>query len=514
MKKGVDALIFNDSLSAGGFFTRTAGAYRVATHLRQQGYKVQVIDLWSYIVLEGTELLELILEKFIGSNTIFVGFSSTFFTWKLPQMLGVLNTKKGSYYTRHVDDNVFSAELSRIEFIRNTVKRINPKTDLMLGGARASVGAPFMDVVLFGYAEEQLTEYVKWRKNKNPFFQFRKEGDQIIIDSNVKSEGLDFSKTQIRWEKEDCLAWGETLPIEISRGCIFSCKFCSFPLNGKTKLDYLKDIDVLRDELTRNYELYGVTKYVFSDDTYNDTTTKLEELSAFFMSLPFKISFGAYGRLDLINAHPEQIDLLEESGCTALTFGIESMNRKAASSIGKGGDPEKLVETLYKCQEKWGSKIHTSSGFIIGLPYDTYKEMDRWLTRVTDSRFPLHNTMYVPLGIVNKNKTQKRFLSFIDKNPEALGYRLTEHDAWVNDTYETDFHNCCKIAADVNHYINQRGRDSFGAHVLIGVEDELITREKVIAMGVYGLQKTYTLLDKTHLRYLNYLQAIFDLAVD
>jgi radical SAM superfamily enzyme YgiQ (UPF0313 family) len=30
----------------------------------------------------------------------------------------------------------------------------------------------------------------------------------------------------------------KVLPIEIARGCIFKCKFCSYPLNGKQNLDF------------------------------------------------------------------------------------------------------------------------------------------------------------------------------------------------------------------------------------------------------------------------------------
>ena len=107
---------------------------------------------------------------------------------------------------------------------------------------------------------------------------------------------------------------GETLPIEVSRGCIFKCKFCAFPLNGKSKLDYLRDPILIKEELQYNYEKYGTTHYFLSDDTFNDSTTKVEQIHKVVTSLPFKIKFTTYLRLDLLHAHQEQISMLEEMG--------------------------------------------------------------------------------------------------------------------------------------------------------------------------------------------------------
>ena len=59
--------------------------------------------------------------------------------------------------------------------------------------------------------------------------------------------------TKFRWNKNDCIQTGETLPLEISRGCIFKCKFCRYPYIGKTKNDFSKSIDNVVEELEYNY---------------------------------------------------------------------------------------------------------------------------------------------------------------------------------------------------------------------------------------------------------------------
>ena len=68
----VDVLIFTDVNTIG--FGRYAGAYRVATELRNNGYSVQVIDF--LLDLDQNEI-EQILQSYISERTLFVGFSTT-----------------------------------------------------------------------------------------------------------------------------------------------------------------------------------------------------------------------------------------------------------------------------------------------------------------------------------------------------------------------------------------------------------------------------------------------------
>jgi radical SAM superfamily enzyme YgiQ (UPF0313 family) len=53
---------------------------------------------------------------------------------------------------------------------------------------------------------------------------------------------------------------GETLPIELARGCIFKCKFCSYPLLGKKKGTYLRDFSQVKDEMIEYWMDYYKNK--------------------------------------------------------------------------------------------------------------------------------------------------------------------------------------------------------------------------------------------------------------
>lgn len=510
--QGVDALIFNDGFGAGGVWTRTAGAYRIATHLRNMGLRVQVIDFWSYLTLESPDLMELLINKFVGSSTLFVGFSTTFLNWRLSEYVNqqVPVSPGKSYYSKQITNEVLACPEDVVANVRRLVKDRNPKTTLLLGGARANAYTKHIDVAVYGYGERHIQDYVLWRQGKYPFFQYRMEHQVMVLDYDVKADGYDFEHSFIRWVPEDCVEQGEVLPIEVSRGCIFRCKFCSFPLNGRSKLDYLKDEGIMHDEFVRNYELWGTTRYVFADDTYNDTVDKLEWMQRIRDRLPFNLEFATYGRLDLIAAHPEMAALIKANGCTSITFGIESMNQKAAAAIGKGAATEKLVETLYRLREsEWGNDIHTSSGFILGLPHDTEATMDKWVERVIDPRFPLHTVLFIPLGIAGSD-TPKRFRSVFDEEPQKYGYQLGPA-GWVNPVYGTTHARCEKLAFSLFDYAYHTGRSLPASHVLIGIEGPEFDRQTAIGMGLKGLDLHYNMLHRTNARYIRYLHSVFAL---
>jgi hypothetical protein len=86
-----NGIIFNDCIELSGVIRhRTAGAYRIASEFRKLGIEVQVIEGWNILTLENTDPVKLLLDKFMNENTMFVGFSSTFFLIPIRFILIVL----------------------------------------------------------------------------------------------------------------------------------------------------------------------------------------------------------------------------------------------------------------------------------------------------------------------------------------------------------------------------------------------------------------------------------------
>ena len=385
-------------------FQRAIGAYRIAAHLRQHGYTVQVIDFIDYFDLD--ELAN-ILDQVTGSNTLALCVSTSFLKTVTKDIIVDSTYKK----LRQVSP----ATRSIIETYRDR----HPSVKIVGGGANVFwyKEDTLFDTVITGYGENAILDYIDSLKNKQKRIYTRyKNIDLINGDKNLP----DIQHMEHHWAINDCIIPGETLPIEISRGCIFNCRFCSYPLNGKKKFDYLRDPLYIKDEMIRNYELFGTTNYMFSDDTFNDSTYKLEQLHKVFTSLPFKIKFVSYLRLDLLYAHQEQIQLLKEMGLGSAGFGIESLKPKTAKFIGKGLAEDKVKDFLPKLYyDYWNEEISVICSFIVGLPYETAEEVEesfKWIQSVGI------NSIWMPLAITPSNF----YLSEIDKNYEKYGYVLGE----------------------------------------------------------------------------------------
>lgn len=420
-------------IESGGFF-RSIGAYQIANVLRKHGYTVQVIDWLSRIIEKDHNLFIKILSKYISKETLWIGFSTTFF-FNRPKLN---DTQKINRIDETYQNNIFSHQQTLD--IKEFVHSISPKCRFVLGGGRAYIEetTSLIDTYILGYADSSIIEFTKFCENKNSFFQYKLSNDKILLDHDTKATSFDFSKSEFNWDSTDHIYYNEALPIEISRGCIFNCSYCSYPLNGKKKLDYIKDPSLLIDLLCSNYEKYKTTNYVYLDDTHNDSVDKLELLyNQVYSKLPFKIKFCTYLRLDLLNAHPEMIDLLKSSGLISCFFGIESLNYESNKIIGKGIKQEKIISTLQTIKDKWGDNVRTEGGFIIGLPNDSIDTVNSWI-KILEEEDLLHSYRFHSLGI-NNVYSKKPWSSKFDQNPWKYGYKMIGNNNWINNVGMTSF---------------------------------------------------------------------------
>lgn len=464
---GVQVLLFTD-LGHSHVWSRPSGAYRIATELRKNGYTVQVIDCISFFT--PVQLLSLI-GKFVGKDTVAIGFSTTFFA-------GLINIRN---FTSDSDPWMFPISRSDSKVVMEYIRHLSPKVKIIAGGAKAAelpkeIG---IDYVISGYAEKMMLDlmgYLTKKNYNNPMLVSKKlPNGSYLLDYDTKGEQFDFKSSTIRWAKEDCLFPGESVPIEISRGCIFKCKFCNFPLNGKTKNDFIKNQDSLVEELNRNYEEFGIYNYIYADDTHNDSTDKLVYLNQLLPQLKKKPLFTTYLRLDLIHAHREQADLLKENGLVSAMFGIETLNHSAGKTIGKGLSPEKNIETLHWLKERWGNSIKTTSGFIIGLPGETKQSVDYLFDWLNSSDRPLDGFELKPLFIKDPARADSRlWKSEFDTDPTRFGYSFDPDDSpfhWKYNGYIDSFQTANKLVNGFRNSYRKNDLHSFLVNMIANYKE-------------------------------------------
>lgn len=427
-------------------YIRPVGPYQLANVLRNHGFSVQVIDQFPWIAYLGLDEVKKLFRKFVGPETLWIGFSSTWFK-KIENMLpgpndhlpgGVLND------ITQIKENTLLFSREEILEMREFVHDINPGVKFVLGGARAVSGRnfglafPLADYYIEGYADNTVVRFSQWCLDSTVDLKAvnNSDGSASIIDDH-RATGFDYNNFKFTWAEEDLVNHGETLPMEIARGCIFSCGFCAYPMNGRRKMDYLKDPFILREQIIENYERFGTTNYFFLDDTFNDSVEKLRILERdTFSNLPFRPRFGAFMRLDLINAHPETIDMLANIGVSGAFFGIESLNYEANKSIGKGISREKIYSILHRLKQEWPSDVISDGQFIMGLPHEDEASIRGWLDELLDPAFPIDAAKIEPLWLEKLQKGTRLWVSDFEAMPEKYGYTFPKGDEnptyWVN----------------------------------------------------------------------------------
>lgn len=373
------------------WFERSIGAYQMSNFIKSHGYNTQVID---FIHLIPKEKLLTILKSVTSNDTKFLGISTTFLSNE------VFVTSEKKKYSNVLKEDFID--------VLTEYKKIYPHVKIVAGGAKSKAleEYDFIDHIVTGYGE---IGFLKLLQN---------EDTSRIISGDKYLKNFDAQKINHMFCDNDLIFNNETLPIEISRGCIFRCKFCAYPLNGKKKLDHIRDVELIKEELINNYEKWGITNYLISDDTFNDSNEKLEMLHKMITSLPFKISFVCYLRVDLLYKFRDtQIQLLEEMGLKSCHFGVESFNPETAKFIGKGMSEDKTKEFLLYLRDRWENKISFMCTFIFGLPYESKESC------IETGNWCLENNInfwIMPLFINPDNV----YRSDIDINYKLYGYKL------------------------------------------------------------------------------------------
>jgi hypothetical protein len=438
--------------------TKTIGPYKLANELRMAGFEVMVIH---HLHVFSVDEIKHLLASAISPQTLFVGVSNFFYrsinqreSWieQRPKIDYDLDSKEPGAILPH------GAEFNNE--IKQHINQCNPYCKLVLGGPNAFDRSHIKDYdfVVLGYADVSVVNLANHLKDGVSLMKnYRSIHGATIIDDSLAASHK-FVESVMRYQKHDCILPGETLPIEISRGCVFRCSFCSYPLNGKKKLDHIKQEELLFQEFLINYQQHGITRYLFSDDTFNDSVEKVEMIHRISKRLPFELEYWAYIRLDLLTAHPHTADLCIESGLRAVWFGIETLSQETGAIVGKGGNRERMIETLKKLKTTYGNKIMLHGSFIFGLPKESVRSMMSTIAFLSSKDCPLDSSSTYPL-MFQRYSYRTSFFNDITKDPAKFGYTEmpgvdTEYFPWQNE--HINVFQATKLSAVCNNQVNKK----------------------------------------------------------
>ena len=458
-----DAILFTDT-AAYPDWTRGYGAHRLASHLRTHGYTVLVID---FSIALTFKTWQEICKYAVGENTIFLGFSTTWWPYRNPDqdnpfinpVVNLADNVSESFKKPQPEEKTLTYDAANGTAYRwiEEAKKYSPNIKTLIGGAKIDWYLDFpADYFFSGFSETQISDFLKDNDRIWPRV--------IQHDTHADHNRWDWLHSSTRYTDLDNLNSGEVLTLETSRGCKFKCSFCSFPLIGQKKVaDYVKTEETIYNELLENYDKWGITNYWIADDTFNDSTEKLEMLHRINKKLPFQLQYRAYLRLDVLAMHQEQIGLLYESGLKNCWFGIETFHEKAARAIGKGMPEAKRKQALYEAQKVWGNEVAVASGYIVGLPHEDADHVWKQAEWFMEDNNPVnHNPNFMPLIINPPGAYAHHPMSDIDRNPEKYGYKIPDMNRfnfWTKDdnTGVDSFETAWKICAEITNAIQSKG---------------------------------------------------------
>ena len=232
---------------------------------------------------------------------------------------------------------------------------------VVLGGYMASLmpeeAKKHADSVVIGDGEEAFVQMIRDYQNGDlkPFY-----------DCPLKKLTYPLPRYDLLTEKKI----GDFLPVQAGRGCPNSCSFCSVYCLYRNR--YLKrDLDeVLRD--IKEIKRLGYRKFLLLDDNIYSDKTYLAELCGEIKKL--KMKWMSQCSISVAD-DPDMLKLIADSGCFALSFGLESISQESLNAMQKSWAKTSRYAEQIQAVEAAG--IDVSTEMVVGADGDTLESIKK-----------------------------------------------------------------------------------------------------------------------------------------
>jgi radical SAM superfamily enzyme YgiQ (UPF0313 family) len=298
-------------------------------------------------------------------------------------------TFAGSYLAaRDLDFFGFSTVCSSYPMtlrIAAEVKRAHPQSVVVLGGPQASVvdvptmrAFPWIDLVVRGEAEQTLPDLVDALAGDRPLatipgITFRRQNEIVRNPAAPLVADLDalpFPAFHLFPDVRFC----RHFPLELGRGCPFSCTFCS--TNDFFRRNFrLKSPAQMIADMRRVKQTYGVNSFELVHDMFTVDRKRVVAFCEALLESKRKdpedaFIWGCSARTDCVDE--ELIELMSKAGCRGIFFGIETGSKRMQKIIDKGLELNDSAERVRSCDK---FKINTAVSLMAGFPDETMNDL-------------------------------------------------------------------------------------------------------------------------------------------
>lgn len=171
-------------------------------------------------------------------------------------------------------------------------------------------------------------------------------------------------------------------PVQFSRGCRFSCDFCSISAFYGRELRQRPVQDVAK-EIARLGQKH---LFLVDDNFYVDKEKTKALLKAL---IPLKVRWSTQASVDIAN-DPELLQLMRRSGCMAVLMGFESLDHRNLAQMGKGINLKnsRYSEAIRRIRAQ-GIMVYGT--FVFGYDFDTRDSFEPCLEFALENKLMLAN---------------------------------------------------------------------------------------------------------------------------
>ena len=287
--------------------------------------------------------------------------------------------------------NLFSVTFPLILKLAAFLKQ-NLDKPIVVGGAHVSATAKDVlkdkniDFVVLGEGEETMLELYKAILKGNGFenisgLGYKKNAEIIINPKTSFIENIDSlpfpDRDSINMDKyfeineSHGAAHKKWTPILTSRGCPYSCTFCTSKLWGKRwRARSAKNVV---DEIEHCIKKYGIKEFHFEDENLTLKKERIISICDEILRRNIKISWQTPNGIRASVTDREILEKMKKSGCYHITVAPESGSEFVLNDImNKQQDLQKIVNIV---KNATSLKLKVAAYFMMGLPGERTKDV-------------------------------------------------------------------------------------------------------------------------------------------
>ena len=272
-----------------------------------------------------------------------------------------------------------------VKWLSNAIKMANP-VPVIVGGGLASAATEFLlnttsvDVAVIGEGENTICELMQ-------VFDLQRTSDTVNGICYKKSNG-ELRRTAAREHimDIDTISYparelfpmnkylrsrtlsvrtvfdsrARTTNLITSRGCPYSCVYCYHGIHGHKFR--ARSADNIMGEIVELHDKYGVTAFMFNDDTFVIDRKRVMELCNMLIASGLGILWSCNGRTNVTDR--EMLEKMAEAGCRLISYGIESGNQRILDELNRKTTVEKNEEIV---QMTWDVGIIPRTYLMVGM---------------------------------------------------------------------------------------------------------------------------------------------------